>query len=84
MTLSLNKAGSSAIEKPCEDPLDLALSHDTAGQIMMNLRKWHLAEDSFLNAIAEYNKQAPKGADEEAETWKRAAKVRQIRQGMSE
>jgi tetratricopeptide (TPR) repeat protein len=82
--VSLSNAVRSAMEKPCDDPLVLARSHDAAGQIMMDLRKWQLAEESFLNAIVEFNKQAPKGAVEAAETWKRAAKVREIRQGMGE
>lgn len=51
---------------------------------MMDLRQWQLAEESFLNAIEEYRKQAPEGAVEAAETWKRAAQVREIRKGMGE
>jgi tetratricopeptide (TPR) repeat protein len=82
--VSLSNAVRSAMEQPCDDPLVLARSHDAAGQIMMELRKWQLAEESFLNAIVEFNKHAPKGAEEAAETWKRAAKVREIRQGMGE
>ena len=82
--VSLSNAVRSAMEKPCDDPLVLARSHDAAGQIMMDLRKWQLAEESFLNAIAEFNRQAPKGSEEAAETWKRAAKVREIRSGMGE
>ena len=82
--VSLSNAIRSAMEKPCDDPLVLARSHDAAGQIMMDLRKWQLAEESFLNAIAEFNKQSPNGIQEAAETWRRAAKVREIRQGMGE
>jgi hypothetical protein len=82
--VSLSHAVRSAMDKPSDDPLVLARSHDAAGQIMMELRKWQLAEESFLNAIVEFNKHAPKGAEEAAETWKRAAKVREIRQGMGE
>jgi hypothetical protein len=51
---------------------------------MMDLCQWQRAEESFLNAIEEYRKQAPEGAVEAAETWKRAAQVREIRKGMGE
>jgi hypothetical protein len=82
--VSLSNAVRSAMEKPCDDPLVLARSHDAAGQIMMDLRKWQLAEESFLNAIEEYRKQSPRGAEEAAVVWKRAARVREIRKGMGE
>jgi hypothetical protein len=82
--VSLSNAVRSASEHPVDDPLVLARAHDAAGQIMMDLRQWQLAEESFLNAIEEYRKQAPEGAAEAAQTWKRAAQVREIRKGMGE
>jgi hypothetical protein len=82
--VSLSNAVRSASEHPVDDPLVLARAHDAAGQIMMDLRQWQLAEESFLNAIEEYRKQAPDGAAEAAETWKRASQVREIRRGMGE
>jgi tetratricopeptide (TPR) repeat protein len=82
--VSLSNAVRSASENPVDDPLVLARAHDAAGQIMMDLRQWQLAEESFLNAIEEYRKQAPEGAAEAAETWRRAAQVREIRKGMGE
>jgi hypothetical protein len=82
--VSLANAVSIALEKPSDDPLVLARSHDAAGRIMMDLRKWQLAEESFLNALTEFAKHAPNGASEAAETWRRASKVRSIRQGLGE
>ncbi len=82
--VSLSNAVRLASAHPVDDPLVLARAHDAAGQIMMDLRQWQLAEESFLNAIEEYRKQAPEGVAEAAETWKRAAQVREIRLGMGE
>ena len=82
--VSLSNSVRSASDHPVDDPLVLARAHDAAGQIMMDLRQWQLAEESFLNAIEEYRKQSPMGAAEAAETWRRASKVREIRKGMGE
>ena len=73
---------SSATEKSVDDSLVLVRVHDAAGQIMMDLRQWQFAEESFLNAVEEYRKQAPEGAAEAFETWKRAAQVRELQNGM--
>jgi len=82
--VSLSNAVRSGREHPVDDPLVLARAHHAAGQIMMELRQWQLAEESFHYAITEYGKHAPKGEKEAADAWKFAAKVREIRQGMGE
>jgi hypothetical protein len=82
--VSLSNAVRSANEHPVDDPLVLARVHDATGQIMMDLRQWQFAEESFHNAITEYGKHAPKGAEEAAAVWRRVAKVREIRKGMGE
>lgn len=71
---------SSAPDYVVYDPL----AYDAACQVMIDLRQWQLAEESFLNAIEECRKQAPDGAAVAAETWRRAAGVREIRKGIGE